>query len=246
MGKLDAEAEIDGRKIVLRRAQADLYGGRLSGELNALLTAVPFYSFRGRLDRVDLRLLTNASPSLAGRFGGVAVGELELDARGVGREPLAASLEGEGVLRVRNATLRGLDLGPDRSLDRGPDKDPDQKLLTPARAGDSELGAETRYTTADATFHVAGGRVRMDQVLLIGRDEQLEVDGTVSFARQLDLRVRPVPRDLTRRELDAQDSDADTWAIAGTLDAPQIHLQTPLAGARAAQADRPVSPGARR
>ncbi len=73
--------------------------------------------------------------------------------------------------------------------------------------------------------------------------------GTVNFARQLDLRVRPVPRDLTPRdlaraaEIDAPDTDADTWAIAGTLEAPQVRLQTPVAGASAPSR---LSTGARR
>ena len=76
----------------------------------------------------------------------------------------------------------------------------------------------------------------LNQVLLVGRDEQLEIDGTVNFARQLNLRVRPLSRDSTPRdlarttEIDAQETDADTWAIAGTLEAPQIRLQTPVAG----------------
>ncbi len=240
IAKLDADAEIEGRRIVLRRAQADFYGGRLSGELDALLTAQPFYSFRGRIERVDLASMTDASPSLAGRFAGLAAGELTLQARGIGREPLAASLEGEGVLRVRNVLVRGLDLGPQRDLDR----DAGPKSPAPGSAGDSESAAETRYSTAAATFHVAQGRVLLNQVLLVGRDEQLELEGTVDFARQLDLRVRPLPRDLTSRdltqrdlartaEIDAQDTDADTWAVVGTLDAPQVRLQTPVAGAAA-------------
>jgi hypothetical protein len=244
IGKLDADAEVDGRRIVLRRAQADFYGGRLSGELNALLAAEPFYSFRGRIDRVDLASLTNASVPLTARFAGLVAGELTFEARGIGREPLAESLEGEGVLRVRNAMVRGLDLSPDQI--------PGQKLPAPGRAGDSEPAAEARYSTAAATFHVADGRVLLNQVLLVGRDEQLELDGTVSFARQLDLRVRPQSRDLASRdlarsaEIDAQDTDADIWAIVGTLDAPQVRLQTPVAGGRAVQADRPILPGARR
>lgn len=225
VAKLDADAELDGRKIVLRRAQADFYGGRLSGELNALLAAEPFYSFRGRLDRVDLASLTNSSPSLAGQFEGAAAGELTLEARGIGRQPLAASLTGEGILRVRNAIIRGLDLG-----------------LVTGRAADSEPGGESRYSTAAVTFHIADDRVRMDQILLVGRDEQLELDGSVSFARQLDLHARSVPRDLARApETDSQDAEADAWAIGGSLDAPQVRLQTPVAGG-----DRAIAAGARR
>ena len=121
-------------------------------------------------------------------------------------------------------------------------------MLPLGRPADLEPTAETRYSTAAATFHIANARVLMNQILLVGRDEQLELDGSVSFARQLDLRVRPMPRDLTPRdfvrpaETDAQDNDADTWAIVGTLDAPQVRLQTPVAGA----SDRVLSTGGRR
>jgi len=217
VAKLDADVEIAGRRFILRRAQADFYGGRLSGDFDASLGREPSYLFRGRVDRLDLGLMANATASLAGRFAGVAEGDVTLSAHGIGLQPLAASLEGEGVLRVRNAIVRGLDLA----------------LVAPVRVGDPEPGGVTRYDTADATFHVAGGRVRMDQVLLLGRDEQLEVDGSVDFAQGLDLRVRSVPRDLARAaEFDVQDADSDTWAIGGTLDEPQLKLQTPVAGGR--------------
>ncbi len=238
VGKLDADAEIDGRSLVLHRAQADLYGGRLSGELNASLVSIPSYSFHGHVDRVDLGLLSDSTDSLSGRFAGLATGDLSLAARGIGRQPLTASLEGEGVLRLRNVIVRGLDLGGDRLVsDRA-----SARIFASARTIETDQGAaEARYSSAAAAFHVADGRVRIDQLLLVGRDEQLEVDGTVDFARQMNLRARAVPRDASRpAEIESQDAEADTWAISGLLDAPQILLQTPVAGAR------PIPAGARR
>jgi hypothetical protein len=237
VGKLDADAEIDGRSFVLHRAQADFYGGRLNGELNASLASTPSYSFRGHVDRIDLGLLSSATDPLSGRLAGLAVGDLSLTAHGIGRQPLTASLEGEGVLRLRNVTVRGLDLGSDRlASDRG------SARASLTRTIETDQGAsETRYSSAAAAFHVAGGQVRIDQLLLVGRDEQLEIDGTVDFARQMNLRARSTPRDASRpSEVESQEAEADTWIVSGSLDAPQVLMQTSVAGAR------PLPAGARR
>jgi hypothetical protein len=216
--KLDADVALAGRGVVLHRAQAELYGGRIAGDFEAQLSAVPTYSFRGRIDRVDLGGLADATASLAGRFAGLASGTLALTARGIGRQYLAASLEGEGVLRARDAVLRGIDL---------------PSLLT-GTASDPKARGEARFGTSAATFHIAAGRVSVDQFLLEDRDQQLEVEGTVDFARRLDLLVRTAPRETTRgADFDPETSEGETWAIAGTLDAPQVARQTPVAGNRA-------------
>ncbi len=192
-GKLDANAKIDGRSLVLQGAQADFYGGRVNGELDASLVSEPSYSFHGRVDRVDLGLLSDSANVLAGRFAGFAAGELSLAAHGIGRQPLAASLEGEGVLRLRDVMVRGIDRSVEQSPDRVVERSQGKVLPSPARTGESDSAAEARYSSAAATFHVAAGRVRIDQLLLVGRDEQFEVDGSIDFARQLNLHARAVP-----------------------------------------------------
>ena len=241
VGNLDADAEISGASLVLHRAQGDFYGGRVEGEFSASLAAAPSYSFRGRVDRVDVGLLSDSTNSLAGHFTGLADGELSLAAGGAGRQPFAASLEGEGVLRLRNITVRGIDLGPNPSADRVFERTEARAGALRARATEQDVAAEARYSSAAGSFHVAAGQVRIDQLLLVGRDEQLEVDGTVDFARQLNLRARSVPRDAARlAEIESQDAEADTWTLSGTLDAPQVRQQTSLAGAR------PVPAGGRR
>lgn len=241
IGKLDAQAEIAGRNIALQRAQADFYGGRVTGEFDATLAAAPSYAFRGRVDRVDLGLLSGASNPLASRFAGLAAGELSLTARGIGRRQLATSLEGEGVLRLRNVMLRGVGLGADRPSDRNTERSLARTLAAAAKTSEADSAPESRFNSAAATFHVASGLVRLDQLLLVGRDEQLEVDGTVDFARVANLRARSLPRDAVRpAEIDSQDAEADAWTIGGTLDAPQVRPQTSVAGAR------PLPSGARR
>jgi hypothetical protein len=92
-------------------------------------------------------------------------------------------------------------------------------------AGEGRFGATT------ASFHVAGGRIRVDPVSLVGRDEQFEVEGNIDFTRRLDLRVESTPR-IPDPIGDADDDPAhDEWVGAGTLDAPRWTRQTRLAGA---------------
>jgi hypothetical protein len=234
VGRLDADAEIEGRNLDLQRAQADFYGGRVNGEFSASLAALPSYSFRGRLDHVDLGLLADSTQSLADHFAGIATGDISLAARGIGLQPLIASLEGEGVLRLRNVTMRGAGFGAGRS------SQPIVRRSQLVRSGEPDALSEFRYSSAAATFHVVAAQVRLDQLLLVGRDEQLEVEGNVDFDRQMNLRARSMPRDAARPvDGDWTESDADTWTISGSLDGPQIRPQTAVAGGR------PV-PGGRR
>lgn len=240
VGNLDADTEIGGPSLVLHHAQADLFGGRVNGDFSASLAAVPSYSFRGRLDRVDVGSLSDSIDSLAGRFAGLATGELSLSAHGASRQPLLASLQGEGVLRLRSLTVRGVDLAPDRSPDRIFERTQARVEPASARTAQEDPPTESRFSSAAGTFHVAAGQVRIDQLLLVGRDEQLEVDGTVNFARRMNLRARLVPRDALRpAEIESQDAEADTWTVSGTLDSPQARLQTSVAGTR------PIPTGAR-
>jgi hypothetical protein len=121
-------------------------------------------------------------------------------------------------LRARDAVVRGIDL----------------PSLLAGTASDPKARGEARFGTSAATFHIAAGRVRVDQLLLEDRDQQLEVEGSVDFARRLDLLVRTAPREAVRgADFDPETIEGETWAIAGTLDAPQVAPQTPVAGNRA-------------
>ncbi len=217
--KLDTGAELRGRNLVLRGAEAAFYGGRIAGDFEARLSADPAYTFHGQIDRANLGAVTATAGSLAGRVAGFASGELRLTARGVGRDNLLKSLEGDGTLRIREPVLTGL-MPADLELASG----------TP-NAADILASDGGRFAATTAIFHVGDAHIRLDPFSLAGRDEQFEVQGNVDFARKLDLRVQSTRGG--EPVADGSDVSAhDEWVGGGTLDAPQWTRQTRLAGTR--------------
>jgi len=195
-----AEAEIEGRNITLRNVQAEFYGGSVKGTLGAQLLAEPVYHFQAQFKRLNLSSLADATATLKDRFSGVASGELELIARGVGRENLLQSLRGRGTLQVRGAEMRGLDLRA-------------TYLQDAIRAGTSQFAA------ADVRFSLATGNVQVEKLRLSDRGDDFEAEGSVDFSRTLDLRIRLVLRPEDRRP---HNSLSRTIRITGPLDAPQM------------------------
>lgn len=209
---LDATADLRDGALNLRRAQADFYGGRLTGEFSAQLETEPRYMFQGQVDRTDLSALAALS-SVKNAFGGIGSGEVELAAHGLGRQALLASLEGQGFLQVQNASI---DL-----------------LNSPLDLADSSFRevAGTRFRSSSIGFRVQDGKIRVDPWLLSGRQRQLEITGEIDFTRRLDLQVRldsQVPAIAQSERLGGvSDSPAgdDVWVIRGTLDDPQMIRQ---------------------
>jgi len=200
---LDGTADLHRGALNLRRLEAGLYGGRLSGEFRAQLVSEPRYTFQGQVDRTDLSALA-ALTSIKNSFGGIGSGEVELAAYGVGRQALLASLNGEGFLHVQDAAIDLLDLTVDP---------PDSSFRNIAG---------NRFRSSTVSFRVQDGRIRVDPWLLSGRQRQLEIVGDIDFSRRLDLQVRSLAQP---EHLDtASDSAAgdDVWVIGGTLDAPQL------------------------
>jgi uncharacterized protein involved in outer membrane biogenesis len=203
---LEATANLERGGLTLRRARADLYGGRLSGEFRAQLDAGLRYSFRGQVDRTDLSALA-ALTSIKNVFGGIGSGEVELAAHGLGRQALLASLEGEGFLQVQDAEIGLLDL--------------------PLDSTDNSLRdmAGSRFRNSTVSFRVEGGRIRVDPWLLSGRQRQLEIVGAIDFSRRLDLQVRSLSQSERLGPVSDSPSGDDVWVIGGTLDAPQVIRQ---------------------
>jgi hypothetical protein len=203
---LEATANLERGGLTLRRARADLYGGRLSGEFRAQLDAGLRYSFRGQVDRTDLSALA-ALTSIKNVFGGIGSGEVELAAHGLGRQALLASLEGEGFLQVQDAEIGLLDL--------------------PLDSTDNSLRdiASSRFRSSTVSFRVEGGRIRVDPWLLSGRQRQLEIVGAIDFSRRLDLQVRSLSQSERLGPVSDSPSGDDVWVIGGTLDAPQVIRQ---------------------
>lgn len=198
--RLRARAEIEGRKITLRSAQADFYGGTAKGSLQAELSAQPTYRLETQFERVNLGLLVESTATLKRRFAGMASGELRLAARGIGRENLQVSLEGRGALQVRRAELRGLD------------------LRATYFAGHAVSGT-TQFALADGGFALAARSVRIEGLRFSNREDDFEAAGSVDFSRALDLRLGLVGRP---RDTRPQEAASKTVRITGPLDAPQV------------------------
>jgi hypothetical protein len=200
---LDATADLEHSRLILRRAQSDLYGGRLSGEFRAQLGNELRYSFRGQVDRTDLSALA-ALTSIKNGLGGIGSGEVELAAHGLGRQALLSSLEGEGFLHVQDATIGFLDLP-----------------LGGTDAGFQDITG-TRFRTSTVSFRVENGQIRVDPWLLSGRQRQLDIVGDIDFSRRLDLQVRSISQSERLGVTSDSPAGDDLWVIGGTLDSPQI------------------------
>jgi hypothetical protein len=200
---LEATADLEHGNLTLRRAQADLYGGRVSGEFRAQLGTELRYDFRGQVDRTDLSALA-ALTSIKNGFGGLGSGEIAFSARGLGRQALLASLEGEGFLHVQDASIEL----PDLPLDS-------------ADTGLREI-AGNRFRNSTVSFRVENGQIRVDPWLLSGRGRQLEIVGDIDFSRRLNLKVRSVSQSDRFNSASESAADDDVWVLGGTLDAPQI------------------------
>ena len=208
---LDAEAAVQGPSIALRGARAGLYGGQLTGNFEARISAEPAYSFDGQFLRVNLRELA-AAASLPGSGAGSASGELKLTAHGLDRAALAASLQGQGQLRVRDVALSQIEwVSP-----------------TVVNAAGLEPGPGSRRYSITTHFQVGDGRVLLDPFLLDRPGEQVEITGSVDFARRLDLRARSLSHPVAAAS-GGLDGESSVWTVGGTLDAPLITPQ-PVAG----------------
>jgi AsmA-like C-terminal region len=188
-----ADASLQDQTLALVNAHAAWNGGTAQGSVTADFSAGPAYRIDAKFEQVNLADLVRGAGAFQNRFSGIASGELALEARGVGRQALAASLTGRGSLQVRDATLRGFDLAASlRNAARRP--------------GDSA------FQQASGSFSIAGGKVQIVRMRLQNSGDEIEASGDVAFARTLDLRVRffPPPK-------------ADSsFRLTGSLDAPLI------------------------
>jgi hypothetical protein len=201
--RVDATAEIRDGGLTLRHAGADLYGGRVSGEFRVQMGTDVQYNFRGQVDRTDLSALADLTVLKSG-IGGIGSGEIEFSARGIGRQALLSSLEGEGFLHIQDATidplnaLSGADDAPVRTAPGG------------------------QFRTSSVSFRVEDGHVHVDPLLLSDRQGQLEVIGDVDFGRHLNLQVRSFSRAERLGPVEESAGADDAWIIGGTLDEPQV------------------------
>jgi len=203
--RLHARAAVGSGSLRLADAKADFYRGVVRGSFDMRLSSPPAYRATAHFDRVSVAQLAGAESALAGRFAGVLAGDLKLAARGASREELARSVEGRGQFSLRDAEDRRID-------------------WFASLAAGSERPGNTTFTNAFAAFHLAGGRIALDDVRLDGPGRQLAVSGNVSFSRGLAAQVRtlPLPAKFAPAKRPAPALVRQTFELAGTLAAPLI------------------------
>jgi hypothetical protein len=204
---LKAEAAFDSRHFQLTNAQAGFYGGTLNGSLRATFPGGPAYHIEARLDRVNLAGVVAATVSLRDKFAGTASAELELTARGLGRQALVASLEGRGKLETRDAEIHGFD------------------LVESLRAASAAPGTSS-FPLAAGSFVIGAGRISFTDLRLSNSSEELQAAGTVGFPSNLDVRLRVLPPMLAENPpvspVSVSNSLRGSFRLTGTLDSPQV------------------------
>jgi hypothetical protein len=199
--------DMDSRRLELQDAQADFYSGTVHATFRADLLPQPKYQVNAKLDRVDLRELVAITANLQQRFAGIASGDLNLTANGIGREALASSLEGHGSIEVHGAQLSGFDF----------------QHLTPAA---TQPPVPASFRLVSGNFSLDSSKVRFTNLRLLGPEDFWEASGTVDFSHKLDFRLRafsPLPIEQNVSALRPSTIDAkSTYHFSGSLESPQI------------------------
>jgi hypothetical protein len=203
--RFDGEAELAGRTITIRKAQANFFGGKVTGGFDGQLLADPSYRFQGSFDRVDLAQLGHVLPSLNNHISGTASASVTLAAHGVGHENLVRFLAGDGRIDARNAELRGLI----------------PANFIPGGNRDSSPG---RFASAKGSFHIGSGQIETSDFVLDSSQGRFQADGHIDFSRTLNFRIHPL---LYRATTSPANASPPSFLLSGTVEAPKLILPSP-------------------
>ncbi len=205
--QFDGDVELNGRILQVHKAQADFFGGKVSGTLDADLLPNPSYEFQGRFNRVNLSQLARAVPFLNNRIAGTASATLTLAAHGIGRGSLIESMEGKGTLAARNAEIPGLD-------------------LTALFPGDTRYPSLDPFTSVEGTFRIRGGGIDLADFVLDHSRGRLQAEGRIDFSHALNLRIHPSILQATTSPVSAS---LPGFLLRGTIEAPKLTVPATLA-----------------
>lgn len=207
LSQFTADAAVDGRKLEFTNARAQFYGGEVLGSAALNLTAQPAYDVTAKFTGVNLGSLAAQTLSLSNLFEGVASGDLQVSAKGVGRSALLHSLACRGDARIRDAAYDGLDL--DESL----------------RAGARRPGI-TNFPAASAGFSCADGQVRFANLNLKTQNASYGASGFVDFNREMNFELNPLAAGRVAGLAPVNDppneNPPDILALTGALKSPTL------------------------
>jgi len=200
--QFDGEAELAGRTIRIRKAQADFFGGKISGSLDAQLLPDPSYEFQGRFDRVDLARLASAVSFLNRRIAGNASATLTLSAHGIGRQDLIGSMQGQGTLNARNAALSGVD-------------------LSSVFPGDNPETAPDTFSSVQGTYRIQNKGIDLANFVLDNSRGRFEAEGRIDFSHALNIRVHP---SIFQAATAPASALPPSFLLSGTIETPKLLL----------------------
>ena len=200
--QFDGEAELSGRTVRIRQAQANFFGGKISGSLDAQLVPDPFYEFQGRFDRVDLAQLGSAVSFLNDRIGGNASATLTLSAHGVGRQDLVGSMQGQGTLIGKNIILRG-------------------SGLSAAFPGDNPDTTPDLFASVQGAYRIQSRGIDLANFVMDNSRGRLDADGRIDFSHALDIRVHPA---IFQAATSPASASPPSFLLSGTIEAPKLVL----------------------
>lgn len=200
--QFDGQAELEGRTIRILKGQADFFGGKIFGSLDAHLLPDPSYAFDGHFDRVDLAQMGRALPFLAGRIGGTASATLTLAAHGIGRQDLISSLQGQGTLTGRNDSVTGLELFGEST-------------------GADPYALPDVFATVQGTYRIQNKGIDLANFVFENARGRLDAEGRIDFSHTLDLRVHP---SMIQAAADSLGALPPGYLLAGTIETPKLVL----------------------
>jgi hypothetical protein len=201
---LKGSLKVEGRHIGFANASGEFFGGAVAGSLDADLQSVP--SYRASLDfsDVDVSALSAASPQLAGLFAGSASGHATFHALGANRSDLLASLECTGAASVTNAGLRNMNLA--------------DSLREAAR-----VPGTTPFRKTSGEFACLRRQIQIQDLQLLGANDEIDVSGSLDFSRNLDLRLRMLPSAAAEpAAVSLPETPVVVYRLTGPLAAPQV------------------------
>jgi hypothetical protein len=201
--QVHADASVAGRNLELSNAQADFYGGTLFGSIRLDLTSQPSYNLSARFRRVNLSQLAARTVSLADLFGGIASGNLQISARGIGRDALLHSLSCQGDAQIRDAEYGGLDLA--ESL----------------RTGERQSGVSS-FPEASAEFSCENGRVHFSRLTFSTPHESFVSIGDVDFLRRINFELQTLSSESAKDFPSPAADPSPVMKLTGTLMAPEL------------------------
>ena len=200
--QFDSEAELTGRTVRIRKAQADFFGGKISGSFDAQLSPDPSYEFQGRFDRVDLAQIGRAMPFLGSRIAGSASATLTVSAHGVGRQDLIGSMQGQGTLNGRNVELRGSN-------------------LSAAFPGENPDTTSDLFASVQGAYRIQNRSIDLANFVMDNSRGRLEAEGRIDFSHALNIRVHP---SIFQATMIPASASPPSYLLSGTIEAPKLVL----------------------